>query len=291
MSSIKCENLSKSYKNTQVLRNINLEIEENKIYGLIGRNGVGKTTLLSMIAAHIRTSEGSITLDNEAIWENEKALSQICFSRELNPMNQVGTFGVYKVKDYLKMASIYLKNWDQAYADELVAKFELDVKKKMTKLSKGMLSMVTIIVALASKAKFTFLDEPVAGLDAVARDLFYQLLLDEYMESGRTFIVSTHILEEATNIFEEVIILKDKEILLKENTEELLARAFAVSGREDQVNEAVAGLKVYHATTIGRSKNVTVLLEKGQTINTTADVDVSPVSLQNLFVALCGKEV
>lgn len=291
MSLIKCENLSKSYKDTTVLSNVNLEIEENKIYGLIGRNGVGKTTLLSMIAAHIKESGGRVTLDNETIWENEKALSQICFSRELNSMNMMGSYAALKVKDYFKTASIYLKGWDQAYADELVAKFELDVKKKMLKLSKGMLSMVTIIVALASKAKFTFLDEPVAGLDAVARDMFYQLLLEEYMESGRTFIVSTHILEEATNVFEEVIILKDKGVLLKENTEELLSRAFVVSGREDQVNEAVSGLAQYHATTIGRSKNVTVLLEKGQKINEKADVDIAPVSLQNLFVALCGKEV
>lgn len=82
--------------------------------------------------------------------------------------------------------------------------------------------MLTIVVALASKAEFTFLDEPVAGLDVVARDQFYRILLDEFTESGRTFVISTHIIEEAEDLFEEVIFLHKGEILLKENTQELL---------------------------------------------------------------------
>ena len=88
-----------------------------------------------------------------------------------------------------------------------------------------MLSMVTILVAMASKAEFTFLDEPVAGLDVVAREQFYQLLLEEYTETGRTFVLSTHIIEEAADVMEEVIILDRGKILLKENTQELVDRA------------------------------------------------------------------
>ena len=87
------------------------------------------------------------------------------------------------------------------------------------------MSMVTIVVALASKAKYTFLDEPTAGLDVVARNDFYKLLIEEYTESGRTFVISTHIIDEASDVFEEVIIIKDKKIALKENTTELLERA------------------------------------------------------------------
>ena len=84
-------------------------------------------------------------------------------------------------------------------ADELIRKFHLDVKQKIGRLSKGMVSMVTIIVALASKADFTFLDEPVSGLDVVAREQFYRILLDEFTETGRTFVISTHIMEEAAD--------------------------------------------------------------------------------------------
>ena len=124
----------------------------------------------------------------------------------------------------------FFPHWDKEMAADLIREFNLDVKKKISKLSKGMLSMVTIVVAMASKAEFTFLDEPVAGLDVVAREKFYRLLLEEFTETGRTFVVSTHIIEEAQDVFEEVIIVDKGQILLKENTQELLERCFHVSG-------------------------------------------------------------
>lgn len=105
-------------------------------------------------------------------------------------------------------------------ADELIEKFELNTKQRINKMSKGMLSMVTIIVALASKADFTFLDEPVAGLDVVMREYFYHKLMEEYTETGRTFVISTHIIEEAADLMEEVIMIKDGSLLLKENTQD-----------------------------------------------------------------------
>ena len=173
-------------------------------------------------------------------------------------------------------------------ADRLVNEFELDIKKKMGQLSKGMLSMVTIIVALASKAEYTFLDEPVAGLDVIAREYFYKLLVEEYTETGRTFIVSTHIIEEAAPILEEIVMIKNGSVLLKANTEELLSTAFHVNGKSEDVDAATAGLATYHEEIIGRSKGVTVLLKDGESIKNGYDVTVQPVNLQQLFVALCG---
>lgn len=289
MSQLVCENIKKTYKKQEVLHGISLTIEQGKIYGLIGRNGAGKTTLLSILTAQNPASEGTVTCDGMQVWENQKALDHLCFSRELNTLSVLGP-NTIKVKEYLQMARTYYPNWDREMEKELVARFELNVKKKISKLSKGMLSMVTIIVALASKADITILDEPVAGLDVVAREDFYRLLLEEHEKSGRTFIISTHIIEEAANIFEEVIFLKDGGILLKENTQELLERAVHVSGCAGDVDAACAGLTVHHAETIGRSKGVTVLLSEGQTLPDGYDVTVQPVSLQNLFVALCGRE-
>ena len=203
---------------------------------LIGYMGAGKTTLLSLMAGQNPATSGEITLDGTAVWENQEIMDKICFSREINPLSNLG-MGTYKIKDYLKMASIYMPNWDQAYAEELLKIFELDKKKRLNKLSKGMLSMVTITVALASKAEYTFMDEPVAGADVVMRDQFYRVLLEEFAESGRTFVISTHIIEEAADVFEEVIMLDQGKILLKENAVELLDRARHVSG----VAEAVGG--------------------------------------------------
>lgn len=286
---LECKGIIKKYKNKTALKGIDLTIEKGKIYGMIGRNGAGKTTLLSIMTSQVRPTEGEVSLDGEAVWENRKALERMCFSRELNPVSMMGPNNM-KVKEYLRTASIYFPNWDKDMADMLVKKFELDTKQRISRLSKGMMSMVTIIVALASKSEYTFLDEPVAGLDVVAREQFYKLLLDEYNETGRTFIISTHIIEEAADIFEEVIIINHGEVLLKENTQHLLERACHVSGRADVVDEAIKGNEVHGVENMGRSKGATVLMESGNRIDSTSELSVQSVSLQNLFVALCGEE-
>ena len=221
---MECINISKKYKKKKVLSDISFSLERGKIYGLIGRNGAGKTTLLSIMSAQNPVTSGRVLIDGEEVWENTNALSKICFSRELQ------TTEAYKVKEYLDTAAIFYPHWDKEYAERLVSIFNLDKKQRMNKLSKGMLSMITIIVALASKAEYTFLDEPVAGLDVVARDEFYKILLEEYTQTGRTFVVSTHIIDEASDIFEEVIMIKDNRIAIKENTQELLDRAVHISG-------------------------------------------------------------
>lgn len=290
MDAIICSKLCKQYGTKQVLKNIDLTLEKGKIYGLIGRNGAGKTTLLSILSSQNPFSSGSVTWNGEEVWENQKALNHICFSRELS-VNLIGNDkNNMKVQEYLKVASYYFPNWDKAMAQDLTEKFELDTKKKIAKLSKGMLSMITIIVALASKADFTFLDEPVAGLDIVMREYFYRRLLEEYTQSQRTFVISTHIIEEASDLFEEVILIKKGELLLKENTQDLLSRAFRIRGLSEVVDQVTSGYKRYHIEQTGRSKSVTVLLKKGEKLPEGYDVTIQPLSLQNLFVALCGME-
>ena len=251
MSGLECKNISKSYKDNKVLDNVSLNIEQGKIYGLIGRNGVGKTTLMSIMTGQNPADSGDVTYNGQPVWENAEALSHICFSREINTKSLLG-MNNQKVKEYLRLASIYYKNWDKDMAEELVKRFGIDKKKKVCNLSKGMLSMLTVIIGLASKAEITILDEPAAGLDVIVREEFYKLIIDEQQENGRTFIISTHIIEEAANVFEEVIILINEE----------------------------------H---IGRSYAVTVMQDGDGKIKAVQHVTVQSVSLQNLFIAICGQ--
>ncbi|MDO4305484.1 MAG: ABC transporter ATP-binding protein [Eubacteriales bacterium] len=289
MSNLTAKGIVKTYGGKDVLHGIDLELEPGKIYGLIGRNGAGKTTLLSILTAQNPASAGTVTYEGQPVWENPDVLRHLCFSRELNQMTGSNA-NTMKVKEYLRIAATFFPYWDKEMAARLVKEFDLDVKKRISKLSKGMLSMVTIIVALASKAEFTFLDEPVAGLDVVARERFYNLLVEEFTETGRTFVVSTHIIEEAADTFEEVIIVDKGKILLKENTQELLDRSFHISGHEEEVDKATAFLDVYHEEHLGRSKGVTVLLKPGQSIPDQYDVSIQKLNLQKVFVALCGEE-
>ncbi len=292
MSSLIGKGITKTYGGKDVLRDVDLELEPNKIYGLIGRNGAGKTTLLSILTAQNPTTRGEVTYDGMPVWENPEALSHICFSRELGQMaGSSGANGAgLKVKDYLEIAETFLPHWDKEFAARLIKEFHLDVKKRINKLSKGMLSMVTVLVGLASKADFTFLDEPTSGLDVVAREKFYRILVEEYAETGRTFVISTHIIEEAADVFEEVILVDQGRLLLKENTQDLLERSFHISGRAEEVDAACAGLAVHHEERAGRGKGVTVLLEPGQSIDQSRDITVQSMNLQKVFVALCGEE-
>ena len=288
MSELIAKGIVKKYGKKEVLHGVDLKLESGKIYGLIGRNGAGKTTLLSILTSQNPATSGEVTFDGQPVWENPEVLRHLCFSRELSPLTGSNANSM-KVKEYLRIAATFFPYWDKEMEKRLVEEFELDVKKKISKLSKGMLSMVTIVVALASKAEFTFLDEPVAGLDVVARERFYELLLEEFTETGRTFVVSTHIIEEAAEVLEEVIIVDHGKILLKENTQDLLDRSFHISGHEDEVDRAIEGMEVHHEEHLGRSKGVTVLLKPGQKITEGYDVSIQKLSLQKVFVALCGE--
>lgn len=285
-----CEHITKTYSGKDVLQDVSVTLEQGKIYGLIGRNGAGKTTLLSILTAQNPASAGTVTLDGQRVWENRRALVSLCFSRELNPSADNGLASM-KVKDYLRTAAIFYPNWDKAMEERLLALFALPVKKRLGKLSKGMLSMVTIVVAMCAKAPFTFLDEPVAGLDVVARDQFYKLLLEEYAATGRTFVISTHIIEEAANVMEEVLIIREGQLLRKQNTQELVDSACCVSGLAEEVDAATRGLTQHHVEQVGRRKIVSVLLEPGQSLEEGHDVTVAPMTLQQVFLALCGEEV
>ena len=266
--SLHCENIVKTYGGKDVLHDVTLDLQPGKIYGLIGRNGAGKTTLLSILTAQNPATRGSVTLDGAPVWENRRSLEKLCFSRELNANAESG-LAAMKAKEYLRIAATYYEDWDKALEARLVKLFDLNVKKKLGKMSKGMLSMITIVVA---------------------REQFYKLLLEEYTESGRTFVVSTHIIEEAADLLEEVIILHQGKVLLSGETQSFVDSACHVSGKAEEVDAAVAGLEVRHVETMGRSKGVTVFLEPGQKIDESRDVSVQPVSLQRAFVALCGEE-
>ncbi len=287
---LKAKGVCKSYGSNQVLKNLDLEIQPGKIYGLIGRNGAGKTTLLGILTGQNTMDAGEVTYGGEPVWENQKALSQICFSRELQATLFTGQ-NTLKVKQYLKMGELFYPNWDKEYAKRLMAEFKVEPKKKIHQLSKGQMSMVTILIALASRAPLTILDEPAAGLDVVARERFYQLLLEDYMETGRTFIVSTHIIEEAASVFEQVIILDEGKIIENCPTEELIAQFHGISGREDVVDEVTRGMEVLSTQSLGKHKLATV---RGEGVKLAAareaDVDITPMSLQKVFVALCGHE-
>ncbi|NLL19349.1 MAG: ABC transporter ATP-binding protein [Clostridia bacterium] len=284
---IETRNLGKLYGKTKALDGVSVALQENKIYGLLGRNGAGKSTLLKLLTGQIFPTTGEIKLFGETPYENANALSKVCIVRE------TGTFlKDMKARDALKVASTYYPNWDQELADRLVKAFKLDLKKNYKSLSLGMKSQLGIIVGLASRAPLTIFDEPYIGLDAPGRQLFYDLLLEEYGEKPRTIILSTHLIDEVANLFEEVIILEQGSVKLIDETDKIKEKAFFISGSQGEVERRVKGKQVIYRDTLGKTAVAGVydrLTQEELGSMEAAGLEVGPMPLQKLFIYLTAE--
>ena len=280
------DGVSKIFDETTAVNNVSLEIEENKIYGLIGRNGAGKTTLLKLLANQIHPTRGVIRKDDEILKNSDKLTQEVCLARETININGIKALSVKRI---LNIASNIYPDWDNEYCKELVKKFSLKTEQKYIKLSKGMQTSVGIIIGLASRAPLTLFDEPYVGLDPVAREIFYELLLTDYEKNKRTIIVSSHLMSELENLFERVLIIDQGNLLLNEDMEELHEKAKIISGDKDCVEVLLKQKKIIYRQLVGRLANYTVFdnfteeeLEEFRMMK----ISCSSVNLQKLFINL-----
>ncbi|OGO76854.1 MAG: multidrug ABC transporter ATP-binding protein [Clostridiales bacterium GWB2_37_7] len=284
MSVIEVKNLTKDYGNTKALDDISFILEPNKIYGLLGRNGAGKTTLLNFITNKIFPTKGDITIDGDRVFENDKALNTIFYMMEKNLYPED-----LKVKEIFKWTKEYYTLFDMEYANNLANKFELNVNKRVKNLSTGYTSIFKAIVAMASNADIIIFDEPVLGLDANHRNMFYKELIANYSENPKTIIISTHLIEEVGAVLEEVIILRDGKLIEKKSVEELLASAYIITGEASKVDEYLKEKNYIGEETIGKFKAVTVLdsiYDKNEALAKELNLDFAKVELQKLFISL-----
>lgn len=280
---IEVKNVSKKYKDTNALDNISFTLNEPKIYGLLGRNGAGKTTFMEILSGQILASEGQILIDGELPFDNQRLTESICLIKEGNNFKKD-----LKVKNVLRIYSYFYPTWDQELADELIAEYNLNLNSKVKALSKGMESSLGIIVGLASKAPITIFDEPYIGLDAAARKKFYEILLEEYESEKRTVIFSTHLIDEVSLMFEEVLILQDGKLVLKEEAEELRNNTCAVSGTVQDVENFVKDKEVIQSKNLAGMMTAYVYgsIEQAKS----AGLSAEGIPIQELMIYLTEKK-
>lgn len=280
---IEVKNVSKKYKDTNALDNISFTLNEPKIYGLLGRNGAGKTTFMEILSGQILASEGQILIDGELPFDNQRLTESICLIKEGNNFKKD-----LKVKNVLRIYSYFYPTWDQELADELIAEYNLNLNAKVKALSKGMESSLGIIVGLASKAPITIFDEPYIGLDAAARKKFYEILLEEYESEKRTVIFSTHLIDEVSLMFEEVLILQDGKLVLKEEAEELRNNTCAVSGTVQDVENFVKDKEVIQSKNLAGMMTAYVYgsIEQAKS----AGLSAEGIPIQELMIYLTEKK-
>ena len=281
---VEVRNLTKSYGSVTVVNQVSFAIEANKIYGLLGRNGAGKTTIMRIITAQEFATSGDVQVFGEAPYENHRVLSQLCFVKDSQkyPNN-------YRVIDVLEQAAWFFPQWDREYAFALIDEFRLPLQRRMNALSRGMLSAAGAIVGLASRAPLTIFDEPYLGLDATARSLFYDRLLEEYAEHPRTVIVSTHLIDEVSRLLEHILVMDQGKLILDEEAEALRGRAFTVVGPVAKVDTYAAGKELLAREPLGGRVATTVMGSGDASERQQAEalgLEVVPVSLQQLIVHL-----
>ena len=284
MSTIEVNHVSKSYGKTVALKNVSAVFRDGKITGFLGRNGAGKTTLLNIITNRIFADQGTVLIDGEPAVENDRAQGKLYYMTEktLYP-------GDLSVWDVVQMTRNFYPQFDMEDAASLADCFGLQMRKKLGELSTGYQSIFKLVLTLASNAPVMIFDEPVLGLDANHREQFYKALIEHYNAAPRTVILSTHLIEEAAGLLEEVIIIKEGEVLLTQPVEDVLKLAYTVSGSKENVDRYAAGKQVIREETLGRYKAATIYQQRnGADQETLAQLglDVTPARLQELFINL-----
>jgi len=280
MKGIEIRNTSKDFGNVHALQNVSVHFEENKIYGLLGRNGAGKSTLLNVITGRIFANNGEVLVDGETALENDSITQKIYMMSEKNyyPENM-------KIRDVFGWTKEFYLGFDTAYAIQLAERFELNIDKKVKSLSTGYSSIFKLITALSTNAPYILLDEPVLGLDANHRDLFYRIVIEKFSENPCTVIISTHLIEEAAGVIDHVVIIKDGEIIKDESRDDLMSKGYTATGAVSVVDSFIADKNVLGTDSLGGLKTAYI---SGALDRSTvpSGIEISKMDLQRLFIQL-----
>ena len=282
---VEVSHLTRRFGDTTAVDDVSFSVQKNTIHGLLGRNGAGKTTLMQLLTGQDFATQGDIRIFGEHPVENSGVLKNVCLIKESQRYPDD-----FKPRHVFTSAPWFFPNWDAEFADRLIKDFRLPLNRRIKKLSRGQLSAIGVIVGLASRAPLTFFDEPYLGLDAVARQIFYDRLLEDFGEHPRTIILSTHLIDAVSNLLEHVLVIDEGKLLIDEDAETLRGSATTVVGTRQAVDAFVADREVLHRDGIGGLASVTVgrLTPQDRARATETGLELSPVSLQQLVVRLTG---
>lgn len=278
---IQFDQVGLAYGKQIALSDIHLEMKGPKIYGLLGRNGAGKTSLLALLSNYRQPSSGSLLVNGETLFENETqaAVVHFAFQRKFDEEYESG-------ESLLEIAANFRGTFDIDYAAALAERFRFDLKKPMHKHSTGMASIFQIIKGMASRAPITIFDEAYTGMDAPARELFYEIIREDQQNHPRVFILSTHLISEMEHLFDEIIILHEGKLLLHEPYEELLSQGASITGEASLVDQFTSQLQVLKEQRLGGTKSVIVFRGLTDQLLQEADeagLEIGRVSVQDVF--------
>ena len=283
--------LSKKFGDFQVLNKININAETGQIYGLVGSNGCGKTTLLKHLMNIYKPDEGNVEFDGNKIGENTEILKNFYYVQD----NLFFPYQ-YSLNKLFQYERLLYQNISQEKFDDLTEFLNIDKNKNLNKMSKGQRKQAAFVLAVASQPKVLLLDEIVDGLDAVIKRKFWEVLIKEVIDREMTVIISSHDLKELDNICDKVGIMHEGKILREENLEKMKTETkrvqFAVDGefkaldsKEYHLIKTVKIGSIYICTLTGNSKMFKDYLEKNYKLLL---FDELSMNLEEIFITELG---
>ena len=213
MELLECKNLYKEFDNKPILKDINLKIPRGKIIGLLGKNGAGKSTLIKIINDLLTPTSGEILINGEK--PGVKSKEVIAYLPERTYLDKEMT-----IKQVIKYFEEFYNNFDSAKALKLLEDLDLDLNKKILKMSKGMQEKLQLVLVMSRNAQLYILDEPLGGVDPATRDYILDTILSNFSE-GASVIISTHLISDVEKILDEIIFVDQGKIVLTSSADEL----------------------------------------------------------------------
>ncbi|MDI9492881.1 MAG: ABC transporter ATP-binding protein [Bacillota bacterium] len=286
---IKVQNIDKSFDGFKALHNLNLNIRKGSIYGLVGKNGAGKTTVIKHVTGVLRQDAGSITIDGEPVYEN------LAIKRRMGYIpDDLYFFASYNLKESARFYKSIYPNWNEERYHRMVKQFQLNEKRKFSQFSKGMQKQAAFVLTMSSMPDYLILDEPIDGLDPIIRKLVWKYIVEDVAEREMAVLVSSHNLREMEGICDSIGILSEGKMMIERDLDELKTdiHKIQVAFREP-TEDAYAGLNVLHKESRGTVdlliiRNRRELVEKVISQGNPVVFDMLPLSLEEIFIYELG---
>ena len=299
---IRIDDLSKKFDGCLALDGLNMNVPDGSVYGLVGTNGAGKTTIIKHLAGVWRQDKGTIKYDDEDIWENEALKSRIGVIHD-----ELYFPSGYTLKDMSRMYRSAYPRWNEERFHEMTRIMKLDEHKRVSSFSKGMKKQAMFSLVMSAMPDYLLLDEPLDGLDPIVRKLVWKFLIDDVADRGMTVLVSSHNLKDMEEICDHIGIISNGKMVLERDLDTIKTSlhkiqvsfgdisAIGVSIEGDEKFDPYKGLNILHRETRGTVDLMIIdndIEEAREIINRSNPVlfDILPLSLEEVFIYELGGE-
>ncbi|QHI73196.1 ABC transporter ATP-binding protein [Aminipila terrae] len=286
---IKVIDVNKNFDQFKALNDLNINVNKGSIYGLVGTNGAGKTTIIKHITGIIRPDSGQITIDGEDVFDNKNIKQKMGFIPD-----DLFFFSTYNLKEMSKFYKSLYPHWNEERYNHMVTQFGLSERNKLAKFSKGMQKQAAFVLTMASMPEYLILDEPIDGLDPIVRKLVWKYIVEDVAEREMTVLVSSHNLKELEGICDSIGIISKGHMVMERDLDELKSDVHKIQiAYKNKPKNPYKHLNILHQESRG-TVDLLIVKDKRQLVeqvileSNPVLFDILPLSLEEIFIYELG---